>query len=229
MTTPKPRADAPLITDTLPYKECPSAASTTLSLFLPSPSPRQWLWTRKQDECQAPPTAAAASSDLRTDAALVKRVASAITKHFAAADCSGSGSGRDPTRRHHHLHQLPLTEYWCQQHQQHLPTAAIFPYLAGLAAYHLPRDEEDPASTVASLRVAQRLFRTCLSLLPAGVEEVNMASRGLAWTLERTRVVWNVRICGLEAEWEEGKGELVAGEQWGVNGMPGGLCFELVE
>lgn len=115
--------------------------------------------------------------------------------------------------------------------------AAIYPFLAGLAAYHLPRDDDDDddgGSASAGLRLAQCLFRTCLSLIPLPREEaeevkVDLRPLGLAWELERTRVVWNARICGVQAAWEKGEGELVAGRQWGVNGMPAGLCFEFVE
>ncbi|KAL1632308.1 hypothetical protein SLS56_003723 [Neofusicoccum ribis] len=129
------------------------------------------------------------------------------------ADTRG-GSGSDPTRRPH------------RRRDASRETAAVYPFLAGLAAYHLARSGGD--APAAGLRAARRLFLACLALLPVGVEEVDMRSRGLAWTLERLRVVWNARICGVEAAWEEGTAGLVAGKRWGVNGMPGGLCFGFV-
>ncbi|GME25204.1 Tetratricopeptide TPR-1 [Neofusicoccum parvum] len=142
------------------------------------------------------------------------RQASHAARALSAADTRDGGSGSDPTRR-------PP-----RRRDASRETAAVYPFLAGLAAYHLARS--GGGAPAAGLRAARRLFLACLALLPPGVEEVDMRSRGLAWTLERLRVVWNARICGVEAAWEEGTAGLVAGKRWGVNGMPGGLCFGFV-
>ncbi|KAL1639244.1 hypothetical protein SLS58_008086 [Diplodia intermedia] len=168
------------------------------------------------------------------------------------------------TRHHHHHHHHPndhLRRYGGRldtsntttntnlrnRDPRPTATAAIYPFLAGLAAYHLPRDVVDDddddddddggsgsgSAASAGLHLARRLFHTCLSLLPPretdGDEvKVDLRPLGLAWELERTRVVWNARICAVQAAWEEGRGELLAGRRWGVNGMPAGLCFEFV-
>lgn len=196
--------------------------------------------------------APALAADLRTDATLIKRTTAALVRHHQHHEGVPGGGPRNHRSDNNHLPGGRRRD-WAESsdNRQHHPlrrpnaptiTTAIYPFLAGLAAYHLPRDDDGGASK--GLRLAQRLFRTCLSLLPlpggegvggtqgedAGDEvKVDMTPLGLAWTLERTRVVWNTRICGVKADWEEGRGDLIAGKHWGVNGMPGGLCFEFME
>ncbi|KAL0257014.1 hypothetical protein SLS55_007824 [Diplodia seriata] len=186
--------------------------------------------------------------DSRTDAGLIERTTAGLVRHHQHHEAQA-------TRHHHHHPNDHLRRYdgrldtsttttntrLCNRDPRPPATAAIYPFLAGLAAYHLPRDVDDDdddhydagSAASAGLRLARRLFRTCLSLLPpqeTDGDEVRLDLRplGLAWELERTRVVWNARICAVQAAWEEGRGELIAGRRWGVNGMPAGLCFEFV-
>ncbi|KAB2572881.1 hypothetical protein DBV05_g8431 [Lasiodiplodia theobromae] len=175
----------------------------------------------------------------------------ALVRHHQHHEGAAGGGPRNHRSDNNHLSGGGRRRDWVESsdNRQHHPlrrpnaptTTAIYPFLAGLAAYHLPRDDDGGASK--GVRLAQRLFRTCLSLLPlpggegvggtpgedAAEVKVDMTPLGLAWTLERTRVVWNTCICGVKADWEEGRGDLIAGKHWGVNGMPGGLCFEFVE
>ncbi|OJD36347.1 tetratricopeptide tpr-1 [Diplodia corticola] len=203
-----------------------------------------------------PPPVATTTTDLRTDASLVERTMAALVRHHQHHEAQA-------TRHHHHpedhlqcrrggrLNTTTDTHPRNRSPRPNTATAAIYPFLAGLAAYHLPRgdDDDDDVDDVDDddgsrhpddgLRLAQRYFRTCLSLLPPrqpqesddddGEVKVDLRPLGLAWELERTRVVWNAHICGVRAAWEAGEGELVAGMMWGVNGVPGGLFFEFVE